>query len=137
MSFNYDRWICFAETDGAGVVFFANVLTLCHEAYEASLREFGIDLQTFFTAAPLAYPIVNCAVEFFKPIVGGEQIRITVTGSLETETEFSTFYELTSTQSLKTKARANLRHCAIDRLSRQRQAIPPELRQWLDTIYRI
>jgi len=34
MTFAYDRKIHFADTDSAGVVYFARLLSICHEAYE-------------------------------------------------------------------------------------------------------
>ena len=37
MPFSYSRSVRFADTDAAGVVFFANYLALCHEAYEEAL----------------------------------------------------------------------------------------------------
>ena len=42
MPFVYHRTIRFADTDAAGVVFFPNYLTICHEAYEESLAAAGI-----------------------------------------------------------------------------------------------
>jgi len=36
MPFTYSRTVHFADTDAAGVVFFANFLAICHEAYEES-----------------------------------------------------------------------------------------------------
>ena len=37
MPFTYERTIRLGDTDAAGIMFFANYLVLCHEAYEASL----------------------------------------------------------------------------------------------------
>jgi len=34
MAFVYGRTIRFQETDAAGVIYFSNVLVLCHEAYD-------------------------------------------------------------------------------------------------------
>ena len=48
MAFTLRRVIRFQETDAAGVVYFANLLALCHEAYEASLAHAGIALKPFF-----------------------------------------------------------------------------------------
>ncbi|MFS8118916.1 MAG: acyl-CoA thioesterase, partial [Microcoleus sp.] len=45
MSFSYTRTVRFQDTDAAGVVYFANVLAMCHEAYEASLAASGINLK--------------------------------------------------------------------------------------------
>lgn len=59
MAFIYDRTIHFSETDSAGVVYFANILTLCHEAYEASLVASGIELRSFFSSKEIAVPITH------------------------------------------------------------------------------
>ena len=48
MPFEYPRTIRFADTDAAGVVYFAQILSICHEAYEASLQASGIELRQFF-----------------------------------------------------------------------------------------
>lgn len=48
MSFYYTRIVHFQDTDAAGVIYFANILAICHEAYEASLAAFNINLRFFF-----------------------------------------------------------------------------------------
>ena len=45
MSFTYHRTIRFKDTDAAGVVYFANILAICNEAYEESLEASGIDFR--------------------------------------------------------------------------------------------
>jgi 1,4-dihydroxy-2-naphthoyl-CoA hydrolase len=74
MAFIYSRTIHFQETDAAGVVYFANLLALCHEAYEASLAEAGVDLRQFFSsggevAVPVALLIFisRCTVAMRSP----------------------------------------------------------------------
>ncbi|MEM9980588.1 MAG: acyl-CoA thioesterase, partial [Cyanobacteria bacterium P01_D01_bin.2] len=62
-SYTYRRTIRFHETDAAGVVYFANVLTLCHEAYEASLAAAGINVRVFFGGGSLAVPVVHGSVD--------------------------------------------------------------------------
>jgi hypothetical protein len=37
MPFSYVRTVRLADTDAAGVVYFARTLSICHEAYEAAL----------------------------------------------------------------------------------------------------
>jgi 1,4-dihydroxy-2-naphthoyl-CoA hydrolase len=47
--FSYERIIHFPDTDAAGVVFFANYLSICHEAYEEALADAGLPVRTFFS----------------------------------------------------------------------------------------
>ena len=57
MPFTYSRTTHFADTDAAGVVFFANYLSICHEAYEEALSAAGIDLKRFFADNGVVVPI--------------------------------------------------------------------------------
>jgi 1,4-dihydroxy-2-naphthoyl-CoA hydrolase len=56
MFFTYNRTVRFQDTDAAGVVYFANVLSMCHEAYEASLAASGINLKSFFNNPTVLFP---------------------------------------------------------------------------------
>lgn len=67
MSFIYTRTVRFGDTDAAGVVYFANVLAICHEAYESSLAASGIDLKAFFSQGVIAIPIVHASIDFCVP----------------------------------------------------------------------
>ena len=55
MTFAYDRKIHFADTDSAGVVYFARLLSICHEAYEHYLENLGVDLRSFFSKSHHGY----------------------------------------------------------------------------------
>ncbi len=139
MSFSYPRQIHFHETDAAGVVYFANILTLCHEAYEASLAAARIDLGRFFSAAgDIAVPVVHADVDFFRPLHCGDRICITLTPQRLKDSEFEIRYELLSDQpsaapnhSPQSFAQACTRHVCINTLQRQRRPLHSELEQWL------
>ena len=124
------RVIRFHETDAAGVVYFANILTLCHEAYEASLMAAGIDIQEFFGGSALAVPVVHAAVDFRRPLYCGDEVAIALTPHRLDTTTFEINYRL-SNGDQKTVATAITRHVCIDSTSRQRCPLSPELMQWL------
>lgn len=63
--FKYQRKIFFADTDAAGVVYFANLLSICHEAYEEFLTNFYINLQDFFSSNIIAIPIIHAEIVLF------------------------------------------------------------------------
>ena len=142
MPFYYPRQIRFHETDGAGVVYFANVLTLCHEAYEASLGAAGIELAEFFSPRGTVVPVVHGSVDFFKPMVCGDRITIALTPSPIPKadrplSEFAIDYRLlkgTVTEvddSVELIAQAKTRHCCINVETRRRQALADDLQAWL------
>ncbi len=96
----YHRTIRFADTDAAGVVYFATLLSICHEAYEDAIARTSIDLASFFSgnfrdkpgnksgntttentsksAAPIAIPIAHAEIDFRHPLHCGDEIAIAI-----------------------------------------------------------
>lgn len=137
MGFCYPRTIRFHETDAAGVVYFAQVLTLCHEAYEAALAEAGFDLRQFFGGGDLAVPIVHASVDFRRPLYCGDRIEIQVTGQPQAPTQperFELTYRLTLVDESSPLATALTRHVCIDAANRRPRPLPIELQQWLASV---
>ncbi|MBD0334126.1 MAG: acyl-CoA thioesterase [Cyanobacteria bacterium Co-bin13] len=133
MTFLYARTIRFHETDGAGVVYFANGLTLCHEAYEASLAAAGVDLRAFFARGPIAYPIVHASIDFRSPLACGDRILINLTPRQVDSTTFEISYRLCLEETPeRSAATAQSRHVCIDTARRSRLALPPDLIGWID-----
>lgn len=136
MAFIYGHRVGFHDTDGAGVVYFANGLTLCHLAYEASLAAAGVDLTRFFPrgaiAAELAYPIVHASIDFMGPIAGGDDLTITVSPFQIHDSQFENHYTLALASAPgRVVARALTRHVCIRTATRQRHPLPDEILTWL------
>ena len=133
MSFTYHRTIYFKDTDAAGVVYFSNALSMCHEAYEALLETLTVDLRSFFSGKTLAVPIVHAEISFMQPMSCGEQVYVMVSGKMLRESEFVLNYEIcrNDLETDRPIAQAMTRHVAIDPVTRKRSAVPPELAQWL------
>ncbi|WAL61320.1 acyl-CoA thioesterase [Thermocoleostomius sinensis] len=137
--FVYHRTVRFQDTDAAGVVYFANVLSMCHEAYEAGLVAAGVKLQEFFSGNPVAIPIVHANVDFLRPMFCGEQYAIHLTPTVVTDTKFQLSYtlfpiddSLANRPTLdKPSAQATTVHVCIDRQSRRRAPLPRAIGQWL------
>ena len=132
MPYIHQRTIQFRDTDAAGVVYFANVLSLCHEAYEASLAAANIDLRSFFGGATIAIPITQASVNFFKPMFCGDRLQIHLTPSAISAEKFSIAYQIFAADSLEKRlATAVTEHVCIDAITRRKQALAPEMQQWL------
>src|ERR1039457_6429679 len=95
MPFTYDRTIHFADTDAAGVVFFANYLTICHEAYEESLLASGIDLKVFFADHRIVVPIAKGEADYGRPFSGGDNLRVSMQPALLSEASYEIRFEIT------------------------------------------
>ncbi|BAZ80284.1 MAG: thioesterase family protein [Sphaerospermopsis sp.] len=131
MIFTYQRTVRFADTDAAGVVYFANILSICHEAYEESLWHSGINIKTFFTHPSVAFPIVHANVDFLRPIYCGDKLMISLIPQKISIDKFNITYEITITDVIV--AKAITRHVCIDLNSRTKQELPEEIISWLET----
>jgi 1,4-dihydroxy-2-naphthoyl-CoA hydrolase len=129
MTFTYTRTIRFQDTDAAGVVYFASVLSICHEAYEESLAASGVSLQAFFGKSPIAIPIVHASADFFHPMFCGDKILIYLTPKYMGDDYFEVTYKVVEAGDREV-AKALTEHVCIDADSRGRQNLPHEIVQW-------
>ena len=132
MPFSYSRTIHFADTDAAGVVFFANYLSICHEAYEEALAAAGINIARFFADHGIVIPISRSTADYLRPMICGEKILVSVSPVSLSENSFA--LECTITKlgpPEKIAARLRTEHVCISSVTRARQPFPPLLAAWI------
>jgi 1,4-dihydroxy-2-naphthoyl-CoA hydrolase len=128
-AFHYDRTIRFNDTDGAGVVYFANLMSICHEAYEASLVAAGIDMPAYFRGHPVAVPITHSSIDFRRALKCGDPLQIALQISALDESRFAIDYHLT--RNSEEIATGRTEHVSIDSDSQTKVPFPLDLRLWL------
>lgn len=132
MPFTFARKIRFSDTDAAGVVYFAQVLSICHEAYEASLENANINLKTFFNNESIAIPIVHGEIDFFRPLYVGDLLLIELTPKQLSENEYEITYQIVKdSSSIEQVAKAKTKHLCINPNKRSRTPLPDAIIQWL------
>ena len=132
MPFTYARTVHFADTDAAGVVYFANYLAICHEAYEESLSASRIDLKTFFSDNGVVVPIAKSEAEYLRPISCGDKLEVSVKARALSENSFEIAYEIKRLgPQAKCAARVRTEHVCIDSKTRARKALPGALADWV------
>lgn len=129
MTFTYTRTIRFQDTDAAGVVYFASVLSMCHEAYEDSLASSGVSMQAFFGKSSVALPIVHASADFFRPMFCGDKILIYLTPKYMGTDYFEVTYKVVGVGDREV-AKVLTEHVCIDSDSRNRQQLPNEIVRW-------
>jgi len=151
MPFTYRRVIRFGETDAAGVVYFAALLNLCHEAYEEAIASIqtspAINPRQFFSgAADTAVPIVHTAADFYQPLFCGDTVSIQLTPKQLTPHSFEIAYIITGADGPDSdysglaqsrsdvSVRAITRHVCISIAPRRRVALSPALLSWIATL---
>ena len=133
MPYAYSRTIHFPDTDAAGVVFFANYLSICHEAYEEALGAAGLDVATFFSANGIVVPIARSTAEYLRPLRVGDKIRVTVHPEPLSVNSFALNYELTRLTPIeKLAARVRTEHVSTSLQLRERVPLPPALAAWVN-----
>ena len=131
------RSVRFGDTDAAGVMHFHQLLRWCHEAYEESLERFGLPAASVFPrpewagdSPEVALPIVYCQAEFRRPLVVGDQLRITLRPEALGPEGFEVGYSFE--REGKPVAQGLTRHLAIAASKRQRCPLPENIRRWLE-----
>jgi len=155
MSFTYERTIRLADTDAAGVVFFAKTLALCHEAYEAALTEIGCPVAGFLgRESDILIPIARSSADYLRPLFCGDLVRITLRPTRLSEDSFAIDYELVrvsgsvrrtaladkagtliaASARARVAARAHTEHVATSRSEQCRVPLPEKLAAWVDAL---
>lgn len=129
--FTYSRTVHLSDTDAAGVVYFARLMSMCHEAYEESLIAAGVTLKSFFYDTT-AVPIVRAEMNYFRPLYSGDRLLIELIPNQLSDNEFEVAYQILRASSPeKAVAKASTRHVCIDASTRQRVPLPDLVGQWL------
>ena len=132
MPFHYEYIIQFRDTDAAGVVYFANIISICHIAYEASLIEAGIDLRLFVNNPEFAVPITHVSADFFRPLFCGDRVIIELRSHSIDRCKFEIKYQLlTGNPPVLVSATATTRHVVINPSTRKKQELAALLTNWL------
>jgi 1,4-dihydroxy-2-naphthoyl-CoA hydrolase len=134
MPFTYSRTIHFPDTDAAGVVFFPNYLSICHEAYEEALAAAGIDVRGFFSDRDgVVLPVSRSEADYLRPLVVGDKLGVTVRPVRLSENSYALTYEMTKLgRPDKLAARIRTEHVCIKTETRERTPLPAALAAWVD-----
>jgi 1,4-dihydroxy-2-naphthoyl-CoA hydrolase len=132
MPFAYHRTVHFPDTDAAGVVFFANYLAICHEAYEEALHAAGIELKAFFSDTGVIVPVAKSEADYLRPLACGDKLRVSVSPALLSDNSFEIRFEITRLGAGdKLAARVRTEHVCTSREQKGRVPLPPALAAWV------
>ena len=120
-------------------MYFANLLSFCHEAYEASLATSGIDLRPFFSnRGPFAVPVAHAEADFYRPMYCGDRILIQGFPAQLSVDSFEIRYRIVTAPddgrqpaTQKTIAKAQTTHVCIQTCDRTRHPLPDVLCDWI------
>ncbi|NMG60479.1 acyl-CoA thioesterase, partial [Geitlerinema sp. P-1104] len=123
----YQHTIHLEDTDAAGVVYFARLLSICHYAYEAAIAEAGVNLAQLLAEGDLAIPIVEAQIRFLAPLYLGDEVTIEVVPNIIKASQFQVNYTIAKLGSDRPVSQASTHHVCINPKTRQRQPLTPQL----------
>ena len=130
-AFEHRLRVRFQHTDPAGIVFFANILTYCHEAFEEMLRSEGLPLEKMILSREQVLPIGHAEATFKRPFRAGTLVTIKVTVGRIGERSFRLDYDLFDEEKLHLATAATV-HVAVDPASSRSMGLALPLRALLE-----
>ncbi|MCC6645249.1 MAG: acyl-CoA thioesterase [Polyangiaceae bacterium] len=115
----------FQDVDAAGIVFFARVFDLFHDAFVASLREGGVRLEEVLRAGEWGAPLVHAEADYARPLAFGDALEIEVALAAVGDTSITVRY--VARRGADACARGLTKHVFIDRATRRPRAVPAEV----------
>ena len=133
--FVYNRTVKLADTDAAGVVYFASILTFCHDTYEEMLAASGIALRSWVEEETAIFPIVHSSLDCLGPMVWGDRLTIRARVLQLRDRSFEMGYEVAAESTPEILlAMATTRHVCLDPRSRQKRVLPEAIARALRAI---
>lgn len=118
----------FQDVDAAGIVFFARVFDLFHDAYVEALRAGGVELSAVLAAKVWAAPLTSCDAQFRRPLRFGDEITVELRAELS-ERDMVVRYRVCPTSDRAiTLATGTTKHAFVDRATFARIDPPAQVR---------
>jgi 1,4-dihydroxy-2-naphthoyl-CoA hydrolase len=117
----------FQDVDAAGIVFFARVFELFHDAYVEGLRARGVELSRVLEEGVWGAPLTRAEARFRRPMRFGDALLVEVRGALDAR-DLSVRYRVVKDEDPRVElASGETVHAFIDRASFARRDVPPEI----------
>ncbi len=117
------------DTDCYGIIFFANKLRICHDAWQAFLARDGIPLLPDRSHLAVLPVIVHAECDYAAKVVVDDRLRVEVSLERIGTTSFSLRYAIASPRGATGSARTV--HVCIAAATDVKQPVPARLREAL------
>lgn len=123
--FHYQRRIRLSETDATGLLYFAELLKLATETFEAYLISRDYKLHEMIHTASYMMPIVHAEADYFAPLRVGDQVDI----ELKLKQQGTSSFTLGSSIKLKGKevGSVTIVHVVVSKESGKSMAVPSDI----------
>ncbi len=115
------------DTDMAGIIYFAKVFRIVHDALEDLLHDEGLIYQDLFTSSDWAFVIAHAESDYIKPMRVGDKLHIHVVCEKIGTRSFTMGYKIYKDET-KLMATARTVHVTIQPKEHKSVPIPDSLR---------
>lgn len=133
-SYNHQYTVRLQDIDAAGVIFYGQLFTIAHGAWEQVLADNGCSLAQLIKTGEYALPVVRAEAEFLRPIQHGDTLNIQVSVSKIDDSSFTCLMAMTigeASERPRLAASVTQVHVCIDCKTAASISIPPHIRSTL------
>jgi acyl-CoA thioesterase FadM len=118
-----------ADTDAAGLLFFANLFKLAHDAYESFMTSTGLGLNQIIQNMDYLLPIVHAEADYKSPLRLGNRFRIFLKSAVQNHS----FVLTACFRDLSGEIAAEVRtvHVAVSKVTGKKIPLSEQLRKGL------
>ncbi len=119
------------DTDMAGILYFPRQFRFAHDALEDFVASEGIDFDQVFRKEDFVFVIVHCEADYYSPLRVGDEITVQVSVERIGSSSFTMLYEIYKKDHTHVGTAKTI-HVTLERVSREKIAIPEKLRKRLE-----
>ncbi len=125
--FTHHETVQLHDTDAYGIIFFANQLKFCHNAFQALLERIGLPMPPTRPTDGSMLVIVHIASDYHAPVRLGDRLTIGVVIAAFGTTSLTVRYRLVNQLGREVGTVTSV-HVAIDVVSNAKAPLPVQLR---------
>ena len=104
--------IYFHQCDPAGILFFGEIFSIAHSAFEDFLSDIGIAGE-YFALKINAFPIISASAQYLKPLKHNDEITVDISLKEIGTTSFQLLFQVYNT-SYEISAEVNIAHVCVN-----------------------
>lgn len=131
--FEYKHFVKLADTDSAGILFFANQFRIIHYAFETMLHSNGISFNEMLYTDKFALPLTHAEANFNSPIHVSDELTIRISVNEYSKTSFTLLYDIYKNNDLCGTAKTV--HVAMDFKTGNKIDLPEHIFEFLHDYY--
>lgn len=125
--YSYPTRIRFQDIDAAGIIFYARVFDLFHDAYLAWMGSHGVDFPKVVRDQIWGVPLVHAEADYKKPLLFGDEVAVEITAFEKGTSSLGVRYRVRGASEDDVRATGTTKHVFVSIAERRPCPIPAEV----------